>query len=95
MSDSVGESSVYQWSNLLEFDRLSTLLVTESEAAQLLRMSTRHLRRLRQQAKVPFFQEGRLIRYPVEGLRAYVRHQTQWGSLVEITPSLYQRKREF
>lgn len=47
------------------------LQVREGEAAQLLSISPRQLRRLRAAGEIETVGDGRLRRYPVEGLRRW------------------------
>jgi excisionase family DNA binding protein len=49
------------------------ILVKQPEAADLLSMSTRHLRRLTDRGEIPAIGKGRGILYAVEDLHAYAR----------------------
>ena len=55
---------------------LTPYLMTEPEAAQRLRISTRTLRKFRQSGRLPFVQLGRSIRYRREDLEALVLDAT-------------------
>lgn len=82
----------YTWQDL-EFLQHDGQLFKKQEAADLLRVSIRTLERMVERREVPYLHFGRAIRFPVEGLRRYIRGKVQWGEVIPITPDTYVRPR--
>ena len=53
-----------------------TPLLTEGEAADMMQMSGRSIRKARQTGKLPYVQLGRLVRYRVEDLQTFIERCT-------------------
>lgn len=56
-----------------DFNRSDELLITAKEAARRLAISTRSLWTLTNQRKIPTIRIGRSVRYPIDGLRDWLR----------------------
>lgn len=58
-----------------------TLLLTEKEAAEHLRLSTRKLREFRQSGELEYFRIGNAIRYTLTDLQNFIESQRQCSSI--------------
>lgn len=66
--------------NLPDYDQYPpNLLLTSEQAALALAISPRKLWELKAGGHVPFVNIGRLVRYPVKGLREWIAAQQQGG----------------
>jgi len=59
--------------------RKGALLLTPRQAAETLAISERKLWSLKASGEIPHVRVGRLVRYPVDGLRRWVEEQTTGG----------------
>jgi excisionase family DNA binding protein len=63
-----------------DFSPSEELLITAKEAARRLAISSRSLWTLTNQRKVPVIRIGRSVRYPVDGLRDWLRRSQGYHS---------------
>ena len=71
----------------MELDKkLETL--TEAEVAQIFKCTAAALLRMRRERRGPqFFHVGRLVRYPVTGIEAFMRESSYSGTEIDTTES--------